>query len=132
MHWGNTDMLLATSLRFGLDMPASAVPRRNCPCGWTGVQAAGAHVGAAHRGWARHVVQSCPKSAGQWTIAHNAVQDVLVVMLKNAGFVNVEVSSREWRTSSPPPFNFDQNISFPTILFQIMHPWTQSLAASIT
>jgi hypothetical protein len=33
MHWGNTDFLVATALRFCLDMPAQAVPRQQFPCG---------------------------------------------------------------------------------------------------
>jgi hypothetical protein len=40
MHWGNTDFLVATALRFCLDNPAQAVPRQHCPCGWHGVAAA--------------------------------------------------------------------------------------------
>jgi hypothetical protein len=27
---------VTAALRFGLDMPAQAVPRRHCPCGWHG------------------------------------------------------------------------------------------------
>ena len=33
LHHGNTKLLVTTALRFGLDMPAQAVPRRHCPCG---------------------------------------------------------------------------------------------------
>jgi hypothetical protein len=32
LHVGNTELLVATALRFGLDLPAQAVPRRHCPC----------------------------------------------------------------------------------------------------
>jgi hypothetical protein len=38
MHWGNTDFLVATAMRFCLDMPAQAVPWQHCPCGWHGVE----------------------------------------------------------------------------------------------
>ena len=30
MHWGNADFLVATVLRFCLDMPAQAAPRQHC------------------------------------------------------------------------------------------------------
>ena len=33
LHWGNTELLVTTALRFGLDMPVQAVLRRHCPCG---------------------------------------------------------------------------------------------------
>jgi hypothetical protein len=38
MHLGNTDFLVATALWSCLDMPAQAVPRQHCPCGWHGVR----------------------------------------------------------------------------------------------
>jgi hypothetical protein len=33
LHWGNSEMLVTTALRFGLDMPAQAVPQRHGPGG---------------------------------------------------------------------------------------------------
>ena len=32
MHWGNTDFLVATALRFCLDLPAQMIPWQHCPC----------------------------------------------------------------------------------------------------
>jgi hypothetical protein len=62
LHWGNTELLVTTSLRFGLDMPAQAVPWWHCPCGWHGgATVAHAHTAeerhatnVAHREWALH------------------------------------------------------------------------------
>ena len=59
MHWGNADFLVATVLRFCLDMPAQAVPRQHCSCDWHGEEAAPAThtaelralTSAAHRDW---------------------------------------------------------------------------------
>ena len=104
MHWGNTDFLVATALRFCLDMPAQVVPRQHCPCDWHGEEAApAAHTAelraltsAAHRDWARHAVSSCPKGAGPRGIVHDDIADVFVVLLKNAGFVGVEYEDAWW------------------------------------
>ena len=104
MHWGNTDFLVATALRFCLDMPAQAVPRQHCSCGWHGVEAAPAmhtaelrgFTSAAQRDWARHAASSCPKGAGPRGHVHDDIADVFVVLLKNAGFVDVAYEDVWW------------------------------------
>jgi hypothetical protein len=108
MHWGNTDFLVSTALQFCLefclDMPAQVVPRQHCPCGWHGVQAAPtmhtaelrALPSAAPRDWARHVVSFCPKGVGPRGHVHDDIADVFVVLLKNAGFVDVEYEDVWW------------------------------------
>ena len=96
--------MVATALRFCLDMPAQAVPRQHCPCGWHGVEVAPAMhtaelralTSVAQRDWARHAVSSCPKGVGPRGHVHDDIADVFVVLLKNAGFVDVEYEDVWW------------------------------------
>jgi hypothetical protein len=97
-------MMVATSLRFGLDMPAQAVPRRQvCPCGWHGgATVAHAHTAeerhatnAAHREWALHAL-TCSKGAGKRGVVHDWLSAIFQVMLANAGVLHVELEDVWW------------------------------------
>jgi hypothetical protein len=65
---------------------------------WRGGGAGDAHRGvegphehgAARLGARAHAVSSCPKGAGPRGHVHDDIADVFVVLLKNAGFVDVE------------------------------------------
>ena len=45
---------------------------------------------AARRDWAQHAISFCPKGAGARGHVHDDIANVFVVLLKNAGFVDVE------------------------------------------
>jgi len=104
MHWANSDLLVTTALRFGLDLQRSAVPRRHCPCKKfvgaslpavvSGTEAR-AVAEATRREWARHAL-TCSKGAGKRTITHDNIQDVFIVLLKNAGFDDVVEEDVWW------------------------------------
>ena len=99
----NSDLLVATAMRYGLDLQPSAVPRQFCPCGHQGPFAPPSAVteeeksarAAVQRVWARHAM-SCQKGAGRWSIAHDIICDIIVVLLKNAGFSGVELEPQFW------------------------------------
>ena len=103
LHWGNTELLVTTALRFGLDMPTQAVPRRHCPCDFHGgaepeqaLTAGERHAtNAAQREWALHAL-TCPKGAGQRGIVHDWISAVFQVMLENAGFLHVVLEDVWW------------------------------------
>ena len=103
LHWGNTEMLVTTSLRFGLDMPAQVVPRWHCPCGFHGgATVAHAHTAeerhatnAAHRERALHAL-TCSKGAGKRGVVHDWLSAIFQVMLENAGFLHVELEDVWW------------------------------------
>ena len=98
LHWGNTELLVAMALRFGLDMLAQVVPRQYCPCGWYGgTTVAQAHTteewhatNVAQREWAMHAL-TCPKGARKRGVLHDALSSVFQLMLENAGFLNVQL-----------------------------------------
>eukprot|EP01050_Picozoa_sp_SAG11_P005501 SAG11_NODE_390_length_9860_cov_49.246184_3_plen_185_part_00 len=103
LHWGNTELVVTTAMRYGLELPQTAVPRQHCPCGWHGMDPAGWETraareitGCAQRSWARHVVQSCQKAQGVRTQVHDSICDVLVAMLENAGFLRVKKEDADW------------------------------------
>ena len=50
LHWGNTELLVTTAMRFGLDMQAQVVPPWHCLCDWHG----GATAAHAHTAEERH------------------------------------------------------------------------------
>ena len=81
----NSDLLVTTAMRYGLDLQPSAVPRQFCPCGHQGPFAPPSAVtaeeksarAAVQRVWARHAM-SCQKGAGRWSIAHDIICDIIV------------------------------------------------------
>jgi hypothetical protein len=83
LHWGNTEMLVSTALRFGLDMPAQAVPWWHCPCGWhVGATVAHAHTtegwhatNVAQREWALHAL-TCSKGVGKRGVVHDWLSSI--------------------------------------------------------
>ena len=92
LHFGNSDMLTVTALWYALDPRVTDVPRWACPCGWVGVEATGPVGGlgtsvTAHQSWMRHA-QTCPKGAGKRAAAHDALCDIVMVMLRNAGYLH--------------------------------------------
>jgi hypothetical protein len=106
LHISNSDYLIATSLRYVLEPPATLMPQRLCPCkDFVGMQTvmidvdaspdSRAHNAAAMRQWARHAL-TCSKGGGRRTRVHDAIQDVLIVMLEEAGFQQVREEDVWW------------------------------------